>query len=89
MAFASLLNLSAPGGFIPFIQSIDFRIRTPRNLRTLMESAGGVAVSNVVTMQKEHLCSGHGFNFHTAVELLCEYRFPRLYLSERQMLLSL
>ena len=54
-----------------------------------MESAGGVAVSNEVAMEKEHLYPGHEVHSHTAVEFLCEHRFPRLYLSERQMLLSL
>lgn len=87
LAYGSLLNLEGPVGFIPSIQSMDILVRTPQNLRTLMESAGGVAMSTEVTMQKEHLYSGHGACFHIVVELLCEYQFPRLYLSER--LLSL
>ena len=88
LAYASLLILSAPVGFIPSIQSMDFFVRMPLNLRTLMESAGGFAMSNAVTMQKEHLYSGHGVCFYTAVER-CENRLPRLYLSECQMLLAL
>ena len=49
----------------------------------------GCCYVNEVAVEKEHLYPGHVVRSHTAVEFLCEHRFPRLYLSDRQMLLSL
>ena len=58
-------------------------------LTNITESAGSVAMLKEVTMEKEHLYSGCEVRSQTAVEFLREHRFPRLYLSECQMLLSL